>query len=164
MAPWRKPLTGSLALLFEASDSGKGMRWTHEGGHPWMKGVVVGYADGSSCRRVYLESDGRLLNSDTSADLCAPAPGKNGWPQSASLAPATQVNPGYQPPPLSFSEKYGEYIPYLPLFLLSGVCLISGALLVFDQKRRNIYTPVFTIGIILLLAWLLIGPVFTKVI
>ena len=86
--------SGSLPLIIEASDSGKGRTWTAEGGHPWDGSVVVGYADGASTRKESLVGRGEVKTKRGGKEgvhLAVPIPGTDGWPASARYIPATPV-------------------------------------------------------------------------
>ena len=88
-----KNTAGSLPLMFESSDKGKGKKWSREGGHPWNGSLVVGYADGASCRKEYLNSNGeaKTKRSNVEVDLVVPMRGELGWPETAVIAPATKI-------------------------------------------------------------------------
>ena len=142
---------GSLPLIFEASDSGQGKRWTDGGGHPWDRSVVIGYADGASCRRESLNGDGELRTNRAGkkgVQLIVPNPGQDGWPPEAVIAPATQFNPDWQRPPRPIFR--GDFLILLLPSLLLGICVLSGLLMVCDRKRERMYARILLLGLVLL--------------
>ena len=130
---------GDKPLLFEASDSGDGRTWTNEGGHPWEGSFVVGFADGSTTRKTYFDENGSAFTEEAGQiDLCVPTPGKNEWPMTAMLAPATQVNPDWQAPPKPnriLGRRGGELLKItLALFL---IVVFAFGVVIWNRKRRT---------------------------
>ena len=137
-------LDGSKPLLFDASDSGKGRKWTwKEGGHPWEGSIVIGYADGSSCRREKIDSNREVKRQLTikgiklDPDLCAPDPGKNGWPAEAVVAPATPFVSdwvGEGDPPFARYER--DLVGFLPLLAFWGITVLLVSFIVSRIWKR----------------------------
>ena len=72
-----------------------------------MGTLAVGMSDGSSTKRESLDKNGRAMTprtgndnkSEELVDMFVPTPSKYGWPPTAIIAPATQVNPEWKPNP-----------------------------------------------------------------
>ena len=62
---------------------------------------------------------GAVTKLNSPVDLCAPTPGKNGWPTTSMLAPATMYDPNWVAPSPAESSKRG---------LLPAIGMIAGAL------------------------------------